>query len=237
MSQHLVLRLGGRSAVSGGLFILIGNIVHPREAGQLDNAGALLEVAAGSRLWVADHLVIMAGITVLLGAFFGVTHSISGEPGTMWARLAWGISIIGVGFGVSFMLTEAIAVASLSEAWASGSGVERDASLVAGTAMLELSLTLSTGAALFLFGATPVLVGRAILGSDNYPSTIGWAGVIVGAIGVAANLIQAVTGGSTQTGLVLVPVAIVFATIWIIYLGLVMWRRSQTVEGQVAVRV
>lgn len=237
MSQHLVLRLGGRSAIAGGFLILIGNVFHPREEGQLDSAGALLEVAAGSRFWVADHLVLMAGITVLLGAFFGMTHSISGEPGTMWARLAWGVAIIGVGFGVSFMLTEAIAVASLSDTWETGSGVEREASLVAGTAMLELSLTLSTGAALFLFGAAPVLVGRAILGSDNYPSIVGWAGVIVGGIGMAANMIQAVTGGSTQTGLVLVPAAIVLATIWIIYLGFLMWRRSQTVEGKVELAV
>jgi hypothetical protein len=230
MSQQLVLRVGGVGAALGGILILLGNILHPREAGQLDDAATLLAVASDSGIWVADHLIIMFGIALLLAAFYGVTHSITGESGAVWAQLAWGVSIIGVGLGVTFMLTEATAMSALAETWAASSGTEKGLALAAGNALFEISLTLSTGAALVLFGATPVLVGKAILGSDHYPSWMGRVGVVVGLIGIGANLVPLVTGRTTQTGLVLVPLAIVLATLWIVYLGILMWGRSTKVD-------
>ena len=229
MSQRKVLRVGGVGAILGGILILAGNTIHPRESGQLDDAGILLAVVADSGLWVVDHLIIMIGIALLLGAFYGVTHSITGEAGAVWAQLAWGASIIGVGVGVVFMLTEATAISALAETWAASSGTGQEVALAAGTALFELSLTLATGGALFLFGAAPVLVGKAILGSDDYPSWLGWTGVIVGVIGIGANLVPIVTGRTTQTGLVLVPMAIVLTTLWIVYLGVLMWARSTRV--------
>jgi hypothetical protein len=228
MSERQVLRVGAGGAILGGFLILLGNIIHPRESGQLDDPGTLLEVVSNSSVWVVDHLVIMIGIAVLLAAFFGVTHSITGGAGMVWAQLAWGVSILGVGLGVTFMLTEATAMSALAETWATSAGPEKDLALAAGNALFEISLTLSTGAALVLFGAAPVLVGKAILGSGQYPSWLGWVGLIVGFIGIGANLVPLVTGRTTQTGLVLVPLAIVLATLWIIYLGVLMWRRSGT---------
>lgn len=230
MSERLVLRIGGMAAIVGGILVLVGNIVHPRELGQLDEASALLEVIAGSEIWVADHLVIMIAITLLLGAFYGVTHSITRGSGVVWAQLAWGTSIVGVGLGVAFMLTEAVAMAGLAETWVASSGNEKDLALAAGNALFQLSLALSAGAPLFLFGATPVLVGLAMLGSSEYPSWLGWVGVILGFIALAWGLVQVLTGVTTQTGLVLVPIGIVTVTLWILYLGILMWRRSATVE-------
>lgn len=230
MSERLALRIGGVAAIVGGVLVLFGNIIHPRESGQLDDAETLLGVIAGSEIWVADHLMIMIAITLLLGAFYGVTHSIKGETAAVWARLAWGMSIMGVGLGVAFMLTEAVAMAGLAATWADSSGNDRDVALAAGNALFQLSLALSAGAALFLFGATPILVGKAMLGSNEYPSWLGWVGVIAGLIGVAANMVQVLTGVTTQTGLVLVPIAIVTVTLWILYLGVLMWRRSARVE-------
>jgi threonine/homoserine/homoserine lactone efflux protein len=50
--------------------------------------------------------------------------------------------------------------------------------------------------------------------------------MILGGIGVVANIGQVLTGVTTQSGLVLVPIGIVGVTVWMIYLGVVMWRRS-----------
>ena len=39
-------------------------------------------------------------------------------------------------------------------------------------------------------------------------------------------MIQLFTGVTTLTGLVLLPIGIVVVTLWIIYLGVLMWRKS-----------
>jgi len=231
MSQRHALRIGAVAAVFGGTMLVVGNIIHPREPGQLNDAETLLTVVAGSPIWVADHVVIMIALALLLGAFYGLTHSITGESGTAWARLAWGVSLIGVGLGVAFMLTEIVAMPALANAWANNSGAEKELVLAAGSAIFQLSLALSAGAALFLFGAAPLLYGVAMLRSDDYASWLGSVGVIFGSVSTVASVIQLFTGVTTLTGLVLVPIGIVVVTLWIIYLSVVMWRRSGQVSA------
>ena len=214
------------AAIGGGAIALVGNILHPRESGQLDDAESLLDVASRSSVWVADHFVILSGLLLLLGAFHGLTRSITGEPGRTWARFAWGVAIIGVVFGLALMLTEAVAMAKLADTWAGSSGAEKDLALAAGSAVFELSLTLFAGGMLFFFGATPVLYGVAMLGSDDYPSPLGWAGVVFGSASVVAGAIQVFTGFTTTFFIVLFPIVSVAITLWIIYTGVVMWRKS-----------
>jgi hypothetical protein len=226
MPQVHVLRIGSVTAVLGGIFTLAGNIIHPRAEGQLEDPETLLQIVAGSDIWVADHVIIAIGVTLLLGAFYGVTHSISDDSATAWAGLAWGVAIVGVGLGALLMLTEAVAVAGIAETWATSSGTEADLALAAGSALFHFSLALAAAAPLFLFGIAPMLTGRAILSSHEYPSWVGVAGMILGGIGVVANIGQVLTGVTTQSGLVLVPIGIVGVTVWMIYLGVVMWRRS-----------
>lgn len=86
-------------------------------------------MVAGADIWVADHVVLLIAVALFLGAFYGLTHSIIGELGTVWARLAWGVAIIGVGLGLVFMLTEAVALPPLADTWANSSGVEKDLAL------------------------------------------------------------------------------------------------------------
>lgn len=50
--------------------------------------------------------------------------------------------------------------------------------------------------------------------------------MIFGSLGTIAGIVQLLAGVTTLTGLVLVPISIVATTLWIIYLGVLMWRRS-----------
>jgi TM2 domain-containing membrane protein YozV len=226
MSQRPALRIGGGGAVVGGVVTLVGNILHPRESGQLDDAESLLDVAARSDLWVTSHFVILIGLAVLLGGFYGLARSIAGEPGTAWARLAFGFATIGTVFGIALMLTEATAVAEVADRWANSSGTEKDLALASGSPLYELSLTFAAGGALFLVGLTPVLYGVAMLRSTEYAPWLGWAGVVFGAIGVAAGVLDTVTDLTTLAQFVLFPIAAAGLTFWMIYLGTLMWRRS-----------
>ena len=234
MPPQRALRIGAVAAVIGGILALAGNILHPRESGQLDDAESLLAVAARSDTWVIDHLVILIAVTLLLLAFYGLSRSFTGEPGRSWARFAWAMAIIGVVFALTLMLAEATAMAALADTWANGSGADRDVALAAGRAIVELSLTLSVGAMLFLFGAAPVLFGLAMLTSDDYASWLGWVGVIFGSLGVATGVIQVLTRLTTLTQFVLFPIAAIVITVWIIYLGMLMWRKSREAVAEAA---
>lgn len=165
MSDRPALRLSGATAFGGGVLTLVGNILHPREPGQLDSAANLFDVVVRHHMWAADHLMIAIGLALLLHGFYGVTQSIRDNRGAAWARFAWQMAAIGVLLGLALMLTEAVAVTSLAHAWHGSAGVEKDLLLAGGNAVFELSLTFSVGGMLFLFGAAPVLYGVAMLSS------------------------------------------------------------------------
>ena len=125
MSQRHELRLGAATASSGGILTLVGNILHPREPGQLDSAANLLGVVLRNEMWAGDHFVLAIGLALLLHGFYGLTRSIRSEPGAAWARFAWHMAIVGVIFGIALMLTEAVAVTSIARAWDSRTGARK----------------------------------------------------------------------------------------------------------------
>jgi len=229
MPQRHALRLGGAAAFAGGVLTFVGNIVHPREPGQLDSAANLFDVAVRNHMWAADHVVIAVGLALVLHGFSGVTQSIRSCPGAEWAHFAWHMAVIGIVLGLALMLTEAVAVTSLAHAWQGSVGAEKDLLLAAGTAVFQLSLTFSVGGMLFLFGAAPVLYGVAMLTSrTEYGAWAGGIGVLFGLVGVTAALIQVMSRDSWLAFYVLFPIASIGVTVWITYLGYRMWRMAVT---------
>ncbi len=231
-AQRTALRIGGVGALGGGILTLVGNILHPREAGQLEDVETFLTVAAGSEIWVIDHFLILIAVSLLLAAFFGLERSFTSGAALSWSRFAWTVSTVGIAFALALMVTEATAVAVVADQWATATGTEQAMALAAGSALLDLSLVFSVAAMLFLFGATPLLFGVAILTSDDYPNWIGWAGTIFGSIALAAGTIQILTQQTTLTQFVLFPVAAIGITLWIIYLGVLLWRRSNQIGAR-----
>lgn len=225
-AQRTPLGIGAVGALGGGILTLVGNVLHPREAGQLEDVETFLNVAAGSQIWVIDHFLILIAVSMLLAAFFGLGRSFTSDVAHAWARFAWTASIVGVVFALALMVTEATAVAAVADQWATVTGAEQDMALAAGSALFELSLAFSVGAMLFLFGATPLLFGVAMLKSDDYPSWIGGAGMIFGSVALAAGTLQILTQQTTLTQFVLFPVAAIGVTLWIVYVGVLLWRRS-----------
>lgn len=227
MSQHDTARIGGVGAVAGGILIVAGNALHPREPGQLDDAETLLDVAAGSQSWVVVHVVILLGITLLLVGFYGLTNSIA-DSGDSVARLAWAMAIVGATGGIAFMLLEIVAVPAVAETWAASTGAETLPAMAAGDAVFQISLALSSAAPFFLFGIAPALCGVAMFRIERFPRWVGLAGILFGSLAVAATLLHLLTGGTTVTGLVLVPIGIVGTTLWMVYIGVAMLRTPRS---------
>ena len=233
-TERTALRIGGISAIVGGALLLVGNIVHPRESGQLADAESLLEVAAGSRLWVIDHFALLLAVSLLLVGFYGLSRSFTSAAARSWARVAWSFSIVGVVFAAALMVIEATALAKVADQWTIATGTAREVALAAGSALYELSLVFGAGGMLFLFGATPLLFGVAILTSADHPRWTGWFGIVFATIAVVAFTVQVVVGETTLALSTLSPIAGIGFILWILYLGTRLWRQSseQTEDGR-----
>ena len=82
-----ILRVGSYAGIAGALLGLVGNLLHP--ATPIGDPEGVARTIAGSRLWVPDHLAIVLGLILMLGAlaalfnilFAGVTFILYGlEP-------------------------------------------------------------------------------------------------------------------------------------------------------------
>ncbi len=231
MSHQHALRIGAVGAIIGGVIGLVANILHPRESGTLDDVESFLEEVSGSSIWVADHFALVVAVSLLLAAFYGLTHSITGASGAIWARFAWGAGIVGVALGLTLLLSDALAISELADTWEESSGAARDLALASGSAVVEINFALFTGLMLLLFGAVPVLYGVAMLRSADYAPWLGWVGVIFGSLSLVAGVIQTFAGPKDLTAFVLFPIASIAITLWLIYLGVLMWRRSAEVAA------
>lgn len=231
MTDRGVARIGALGATVGGVLLLVGNVIHPREEGQLDDVEALLSVVAGAEIWAAVHTILLLGVALLLVGYVGLAATLTES---VWPRLGLGLAIVGTGLAALFMTTEAVALPPIAQQWATSSDGARQSAIDSALPLLHLSLAMSAATALFLFGFTPLVMGRALLSSDRYPSWLGRAGMGIGILGLAANLFQILTGVTTGTGLILVPIGIVAATLWVIALGVFMWRRSVNQGSMVA---
>ena len=230
MSHH-TLRPGAIAAIAGGLLTLAGNVLHPREPGQLESAANLFSVVAHSSTWVSVHTLLTFSLVVLLLGFRTLTRSISRERGAPWAGFGLSVATLGTVFGVALMLTEATAVVAAADRWALASGQEKELALSAGSAVFELSLTFSVGGMLLLFGLTPLLYGIAILVGRDYPAWLGWAGALFGSASVAGAIVQLLAGDPAPAFYVLFPVAAIGTTVWISWLGVLMLHRTQATNA------
>ena len=77
--------------------------------------------------------------------------------------------------------------------------------------------------------AAILLFGLAISLADRYPKWLGWAAVVVGAVGFVDGAIIGASGPTDVLEIVFIAVA-VLTSLWVFVLGVLMWRRS----GQVA---
>lgn len=231
MGERVTLRIAAVSAIVGGVIGVVANVLHPRQADVLDSTEELLAEVAGSDIWVGVHFAIAVALALLLAALYGVSRSITSESGRQWARLAWGAAIASTAIGLVLLFVDGIAVADVAETWSSASGAAQDAAFAAGIATTSLSFALFTGFIVISFGALPLLYAATLLSSDDYPTWLGWVAGLAGALGLVAGVMQWFAGPSTLSAFVLFPMASILFTLWIIYIGFLMWQRSGAKQG------
>jgi Domain of unknown function (DUF4386) len=108
--------------------------------------------------------------------------------------------------------------------WSNASLDQKQSAFMAALAVRQIEIGLVSYMAL-LFGVSVSLSAMAVARSKEFPRWLGWVGVMGGAGSVVGGLLSAYTGFSTTEMNVAMPFNLV-VVIWVILVGVILWRRK-----------
>ena len=238
MSERQLYRFGALSAIVGGVIALVFNLLHPRLGDYSDPVREDLRIAAESDAWTLIHLGITLGALLLVPALYVVARSLREDGGGYrLGRLALGSLVISAPVGLVTLAIDGYATKHVADLVA-GSGAKGAAqgALAAGQAVNAIGWAVFMFFVIMLLGVTPALFGAAIAMSDDYPAVFGWPAVVLALGSIAAGVIG-FFGGASEGFFLLFMITSGLLTIWVIALGVVLWRRSAEVQDRVAATV
>jgi hypothetical protein len=227
--EELLLRIGAICAIAGPLVLAVSFVPHgdlPTNEATLVGEAVALRFIAAHPTWLVIHLgTIMAGL-LWVGAFIALAGTLT--PGTARA-LGWLLvpsAIIGGVFVLFDYGVDGYALKLLADTWAAASGAEQaQLLLMADTALWFLNGTFRSEILVF-YGLTVLLAGLAVAHDGRYPVWFGRIATIAGAA-VLVNAMLSYAGLSlTRLDLQVFVVILPIESLWLLALGVLMWRRA-----------
>jgi hypothetical protein len=229
-TRRWLFRLGGAAAVVGSLAGMVGNLIHP--ATPLDDPPGVARVIADSDAWTPIHLMIVAGIMLMLGGLLALYRSIpSGLAGAL-AQFGWAAAIPGIAVGLVLVMLDGVAAKQLADEWARAPAEEQSAALRVVLANETTNFALASLFNILFAGATFILYGLAVAVGDVYPRWLGWVAVTAGLGSVGAGLIQALAGEPTVASRVLTIIGPTVITLWLAIMGVLLVRLAHGIRDE-----
>src|SRR5580704_2799112 len=110
-------RIGSRCAIAGALMLLLGALMHPISADPND-AVASFGAFAADRMWVASHLIDLAGIALTMTALHFLSRQLEAHGVIGWPRLAASGAIASLAIAAALVAVDGIALKAMVNAWA-----------------------------------------------------------------------------------------------------------------------
>ena len=224
-----ISRIGSVAGMVGALLAMVGNLLHP--ATPIGDPEGVARTIAESPTWVPVHLVIVAGLILILGGLVAISRSIeNGLPGAL-ARLGSVAAVAGVTVGVVLVIVDGVAAKHLAEAWEAAPPEEQAAALRVVLAEETINFALAALFNILFAGITFLLLGLAVVLGGDHPRWPGWMVVAAGAGSVPVGLVQAYTGESvpfTRIATIIFPTII---TLWVAWTNVLLLRRPRPVGG------
>lgn len=226
MTDRSLIRLSGAAGVAAGVLLLVFNALHPRQSpAELNDTAALLDDVVGFGSWTLVHVGILVGVVLLLPLFWAVSRLAHGSETEGWARLAWGSAVTGITVTLVWAAVDGVGLAGAAEAWATGGGGRDGAAFASADALFRVGDSLFALWQFVLIGFTPLLYGVAVRGVSGLSSWLSPIAMLAGVLGLLAGLIQMFAGFTMLGFLVLFSAASLLITVWVIAIGLALWRR------------
>lgn len=214
-------RLAGTCAIAGSALLLVGTWLHPMSADPNDAVAAFTEYAA-DRIWVASHLLQLAGVTGMAAALLVVTREIDRRSDAAWARLAAAGAAASLAIAAALQAVDGVALKRMVDAWAAAPAATQDAAFRAAFAVRQIEVGLASMLSMGL-GLAVTVFGVALL-ADGEPRWRGALAVVGGAPSTVAGVVMAYQGFS-DLAMTINLLAGSLLLLWMAALGVVLWRR------------
>lgn len=217
MEERIVYRVGAWGAIIGGILAILVNVFRQgRSSDAVSHLRSTVDMAATSGRWELTMVGIIVASLLLLLAFFALTQSVDDSRASAWGRLAWVTALVGTTIGIAYH--------------AIYTGLQRGAEVMRAEALDSVALVgdgLYSAWAITLFGATALFYGLAMATSSRYPTWLGWVTVAGGVAGLVTGFMHAFAGVTSTSRLLFAISAGVFSLV-VLYVGVLLLRRSST---------
>lgn len=224
--QRALGRISGAALVLGSIVGLVFNAMHPRDVDFSNVAESTLGEINGSSIWVGTHLGLTLAVFLGVLGLAGLSRSIQGDVGGALARLGFVSALLGGGILLVVLAIDGITAKVLAQNWAAATGDGKDVALAVGGAIVSIGMGLLAIAIIVNFGFTAILFGTAVVASTNYPKLLGWVGVVTGAASLLVGVFIGYDGVLTAETLTAFVVTSIAFTVWLLILGIQLWRKS-----------
>ena len=216
-------KVGAIAAITGAILLFIGTFLHPMDADPNNALAAFTEYAA-DQMWVASHLTQFFGVALIVSGLVTLSRMLTSGNAGGWAQLGLAGSIASLAVAAALQAVDGVALKAMVDAWAVAPEIDKAMLFHAafGVRQVEAGLASLMG---LLFGLTVAIYGVALVVDTNYPQWLGWVGIIGGIATAVASVVIGYTGFSSLAMAINMPASSVLL-IWVIIVGIMMWRRS-----------
>jgi hypothetical protein len=220
MPDRTTLRFGSISAIVGALVALVANLLHPRVSRFDDPVAEFVREVARSDAWILLHLALVVSILLIALGQFVFIRTMKGGPAEGMARVALGGLLLSTPVALVTLGIDGYSQKAAADAWAASPSA---ASFATAAAVAHVSWGAFMLLILTFVGLTPMLLGLAVTRSSDYPTLLGWAAVLLGVGAVVAAVLGFGGQSALFWGLFLATSGPL--TLWVLALGLFLWRR------------
>jgi hypothetical protein len=222
--QILLLRIGGVCAVAGALIFVISLGGHGDLPTHISHVAGLQFIVDHTN-WLLMHLgTIVAGLLWVF-AFVALAGTLSSPEARAIGRLLVPSAIIGGLFLIFDYALDGYAFKVLADAWATSSGAQRANLEQTFDTMLAIATGTLRAELLLLYGVTVLLAGLAVALDGPYPAWFGGIGAVAGGVATLVAL-SGFLGLQFRVDVLVFVVALPLEGLWLLVLGILMWRRA-----------
>ncbi|MCZ6503669.1 MAG: hypothetical protein O6945_14290 [Gammaproteobacteria bacterium] len=192
-----------------------------------DPVAAFTEYAQ-DRLWIASHLLQLAGVAAMMAALLFLAGQLEARKRSSVVRIAAAGAIATLTLAAALQAVDGIALKSMVDTWAAAPASEKEGVFHATFAIRQVEIGLASMLSLS-FGLTMTLYGIALLGEEAYPKWFAGLAIAGSVPTIVGGVVMAYTGFSGLAMAINMP-ANFLLLFWMLALAGLMWRQGGTVR-------